>query len=173
VELPKFSLHFDFEPGFFSFCFWLTSQSGTEKGHWFEYFDKWWTRSRLVLETSSIENMCWRRSICQIAVEFASSKTLVRNALIEYRIPLRGRWRTPHRLHNLPFGKKLKQGRVVNHEREQKVIVSILQMHRDGVSNRAIAKVLTNMRVPTKQRGKKCHFERVRQIIIRAKSRPS
>lgn len=72
-----------------------------------------------------------RRSIRQIAAEFASSKTAIRNALIRFEIRLRERWRNPYRSHNLPFGKKLEKGRVVDYEREQEVIRSILKMHED------------------------------------------
>jgi len=102
-----------------------------------------------------------------MAADFASSKTAVRNALIAFGIPLRERWRNPHRRHNLPFGKKLMKGRVVPYEREQEVMRSICKMHSDGLSNGAIARVLTAMKVPTKQRCIKWHSELVRQILIR------
>ncbi len=98
----------------------------------------------------------------QIAAEFASSKTAIRNALIAFDIPLRERWRNPYRLHNLPFGKRLGKGRVVDYEREQKVIRSILKIHADGLSNSAIVHALTAMTTPTKKRGRKWHPEMVR-----------
>lgn len=109
-----------------------------------------------------------RCSMRQIAAEFASSKTSVRNALIAFGIPLRERWRNPHRRHNLPFGKKLLNGKVVAYEREQDVMRSILRMHCDGLSNGAIARVLTAMKVPTKRRGLKWNSELVRQILFRS-----
>jgi hypothetical protein len=111
-----------------------------------------------------------RRSMRQIAAEFSSSKTAIRNGLLRFKIPLRGRWRNPHRVHNLPFGKKCIRGRVVAHEGEQKIISSILEMKNQGFSNVAIARALSAMKTPTKKRGKRWHYEMVRQILLRTKS---
>jgi hypothetical protein len=60
------------------------------------------------------------------------------------------------------------KGRVVPYEREQEVIRSIFEMHSDALSNGAIARVLSAMKVPTKQRRIKWHSELVRQILIRS-----
>ena len=114
--------------------------------------------------------MLERRSLRQIAAEFASSKTAIRNALIAFDIPLRERWKNPYRVHNLPFGSKLWKGRVVDYTREQEVIRSILKMHGDRLSNAAIARALTAMKIPTKQRRLKWHPEMVRQILLRHRS---
>ena len=107
------------------------------------------------------------RSMRQIAAEFASSKTAIRNALVRFEIPLRDRARNPHRLHNLPFGKKLVKGKVVDYEREQEVIRSILKMRGNGLSNTLIAQAFTAMKIPTKKRRLKWHPEMVRQILLR------
>lgn len=134
-------------------------QSGIKTGS--VTFNKIVLHQRYVLE---------RRSMRQIAAEFASSKTAIRNALLAFDLPLRERWRNPYRLHNLPFGKKLWKGMVVDYEREQEVIRSILKMHDDGLSNTAIARALTAMKVSTKQRQLKWHPEMVRQILLRQES---
>lgn len=110
-----------------------------------------------------------RRSMRQIAHEFASSKTAVRKAPIGFGIPLRERWRSPHRVHNLPFGKKCIKGKVVDHEGEQGVVRSILEMKQQGFSNPAIAHALSAMKTPTKKRGKRWHYEMVQQILIRTR----
>ncbi len=89
-----------------------------------------------------------RRSMRQIAAEFASSKTAVRNALKTLGITLRERWKNPYRSHNLPFGKKLNKGKVIDYEWEQEVIRSIVKMHEDRLSSMAIARALTAMRIP-------------------------
>ena len=111
-----------------------------------------------------------RCSMRQIAVEFASSKTAIRNALKTFGIPLRGRWKNPYRSHNLPFGKKLRRRKVVDYRREQEVIRSILKMHDARLSNMAIAQALTAMRIPTKKRRLKWHHEMIRQILLRNRS---
>jgi hypothetical protein len=110
-----------------------------------------------------------KRSMRQIAAEFASSKTAIRDALIRFKIPLRETGKSPNRTHSLPFGKRCVGGIAVDHKGEQQVISSILKMHREGLSNCAIARVLTEMKVPTKQQGKAWHHEMVRQVLLRSK----
>lgn len=56
---------------------------------------------------------------------------------------------------------------MVDYEREQEVIRSILKMHEGHLSNLAIARALTAMKIPTKQRRLKWHHEMVRQILLR------
>ena len=107
------------------------------------------------------------RSLRQIAREISSSKTGVRQALIRFGIPLKRKGRSNNRVHSLPFGKRCVNSAVVQHKGEQQVISSILKMHREGLSNCAIARVLTEMKVPTKQQGKAWHHEMVRQVLIR------
>ena len=109
-----------------------------------------------------------RRSLRQIAREFASSKTAIRQALVRFGIPLNKTGSSVNRVHALPFGKRCVNGVVVQHKGEQQVISSILKMHREGLSNNAIARVLTEMKIPTKQQGKAWHHELVRQILIRS-----
>ena len=110
-----------------------------------------------------------KRSLRQIAREFASSKTAVRQALVRFGIPLNNKGSSVNRVHALPFGKRCVNGIVVQHKGEQQVIRSILKMHREGLSNCAIARVLTEMKVPTKQQGKAWHHEMVRLILLRSK----
>ncbi len=110
-----------------------------------------------------------KRSLRQIAGEFASSKTAIRNALVRFGIPINEKGTSPNRVHALSFGKRCVGGVVVDHKGEQRVISSILKMHREGLSNCAIARVLTEMKVPTKQQGKAWHHEMVRQVLLRSK----
>ena len=109
-----------------------------------------------------------KRSLRQSAAEFASSKTAIRAALVRFKIPLRVTGKSPNRTHNLPFGKRCVGGIVVDHKRERQIISSILKMHREGLSNCAIARVLTEMRAPTKQQGRAWHHEMVRQVLLRS-----
>ena len=103
----------------------------------------------------------------QIAAEFASSKTAVRDALLRFGIPLKKTGNDPNRIHNLPFGKRCVTGKVVDHKGEQHIIRAIFKMQREGLSNSGIARVLTQMKVPTKQQGCGWHPEMVRQILLR------
>jgi|GEM_PF-1282758 len=108
-----------------------------------------------------------KRSLRQIAREISSSKTGVRRALVRFGIPLRKKGQSSNRTHNLPFGKKVIKGKVVDHEGEKRIIELVLKMHKEGLSNYAVARILTEMKMPTKQRGHKWHHEMVRQIILR------
>jgi hypothetical protein len=112
-----------------------------------------------------------KRSMRQIAAEFASSKTAIRDALVRFGIPLRETGKSPNRTHNLPFGKRCVGDKVVDHKGEQRVISSVLKMHGEGLSNCAIARVLTQMKVSTKQQGRGWHPEMVRQILLRNKKK--
>ena len=110
-----------------------------------------------------------KRSLRQIAREFASSKTAIRQALVRFGIPLNKTGSSVNRVHALPFGKRCVNGTVVQHQGEQKVFWSILKMHWEGLSNCAIARVLAEMKIPTKQQGKAWHHEMVRQVLLRSK----
>ena len=102
-----------------------------------------------------------------MAAEFASSKTAIRNALVRFGIPLNDKGKSANRVHALPFGKRCVGGIVVDHKGERQVIRSILKMHREELSNCAIARVLTELKVPTKQQGRAWHHEMVRQVLLR------
>ena len=108
-----------------------------------------------------------KRSLRQIAAEFSSSKTAVREALIRFGIPLNRHGTFANRVHSLPFGKRCVEGTVIEHKGEAHVIDSMLKMHREGFSNCAIARVLTQMKIPTKKQGRGWHAEMVRKILQR------
>ena len=109
------------------------------------------------------------RSMRQIAAEFASSKSAIRAALVRFGIPIRKIGSSANRIHNLPFGKRCVTGKVIDHKGEQQIIKTILKMHREGLSNNAIARILTEMKISTKQQGRAWHHEMVRQILLRGK----
>ena len=107
------------------------------------------------------------RNLRQIAAEFSSSKTAVRGALVRFGIPLRGVGSGPTSPQALPFGKRRAGERVVDHAGEQRTLASILKMHREGLSQCAIARILTEMKVPTKRQGAGWRQETVRKILLR------
>lgn len=72
-------------------------------------------------------------------------------------------------MHAVPFGKRVIKGSLVDQAGELRVIDSSLRMWREGFSNSAIARVLTEMRIPTKRQGQKWHPEVVRQILLKHK----
>ena len=106
-------------------------------------------------------------SLAQIASEFLCSKNGVRAALIRFEIPLRER-QGKGRSSNVDYGKRLVQGRRIEHMAEQRVIRTIVDMRNDGLSFQRIADFLSKIGVPTKKKGKSWHCEVVRIIYLRA-----
>lgn len=104
-------------------------------------------------------------SIAQIAALCFASKEAVRSQLIAFDIPLR----EPHKPHGRPaqprYGEKVVKDQLVSHQAEQRAVDAILEMSAQGLSLRQISKVLNQMKVPTKCRGKSWHPEMVKRII--------
>lgn len=86
-------------------------------------------------------------------------------ALAKFDIPAR----EPHLPHGHPsqpkFGEKIRKGKAVIHVVEQRVIETVWKLKEEGLSLRKIAEVLDQMKIPTKERGKKWHPEIVRRIL--------
>jgi len=105
-------------------------------------------------------------SIGQIAAKIPSSKEAVRKGLIRAGIPIR----EPHKPHGHPsrprYGQKIRKGKEEPHRYEQHIIEAIIDMRAKGLSLREIAKILTQMKIPTKERGKGWHPEMVKRIIV-------
>lgn len=67
----------------------------------------------------------------------------------------------------LKYGMKRKAKTSVIHQGEQRTVDTVRQMRDEGLSLRAIARCLNQMKVPTKNRGVKWHPEMVNRIISR------
>lgn len=104
-------------------------------------------------------------SIRQIAKEFLSSKEAVRMGLMNAGILMRERYRPHGRQSQIKFGQRRVNSKVVDYNKEQKIIASAKQMFEQGLSLRQIAKNLSAMGVPTKCKGKKWHPEMVRRML--------
>lgn len=76
--------------------------------------------------------------------------------------------REPHQNHGRPsqprYGQKRRGGHAVPHQAEQRVIKAVTQMKGQGLGLRQIARLLTQMGVPTKCRGKGWHPEMVNSM---------
>lgn len=104
-------------------------------------------------------------SIAQIAEEIRSSKDAVRKGLARFGIPIR----EPRRHHGNPsqarYGRQVRKGREVDHQVEQRTVDAIKELHAQKLSLRQIAKILTQMKIPTKCRGKSWHPQMVKRIL--------
>ncbi len=101
----------------------------------------------------------------QIAREIFSSKMAVLDALAAFDIPIR----EPHQHHGNPsqpkFGKRFSKNVLVDSKIEQRIILTIEELHQQGFSLRKIAKILNATRVSTKCGGKGWHPEMIRRIL--------
>ena len=104
-------------------------------------------------------------SAAQIAHEIVSSKTAVLNALRRFDIPIREPHLSHGRKSQLKFGEKKIKGQITDHLKEQSIIDIIRELHEKGLTLRHVCKILTKMKIPTKNKGKKWHPEMVRRIL--------
>lgn len=104
------------------------------------------------------------KSLRQIATDTVSSKECVRAALRRNNIPLRERGQYHGNPAQFKYGMKRKSGKEIEHKSEARVGLVVRQMQEEGLSLRGIARFLDQMKVPTKNRGKKWHPEMVRRL---------
>lgn len=94
-----------------------------------------------------------------------SSKQTVRKELLKANIKLRGKSHHNGNPSQVKFGQRVVKKKLIDHKVEQRVIDAVRRMRDEGLSLRAIARCLDEMKVPTKQQGKKWHPEMVKRII--------
>lgn len=79
-----------------------------------------------------------RLSMRDIAREFSSSKTHIRDLLLKHNIPLRDPSKY-HKYHSRSYGKRFLNGRTVDFKKELRTIETIKKMHAEGMTARGIA----------------------------------
>jgi hypothetical protein len=107
------------------------------------------------------------RSIAQIARETLSSKSAVREALLEFGFKLKGQGKPGLRPAQVPYGYRMSDGLMVPHLGEQRVVASVKKMVDGGLSYRKVCEFLTSVGVPTKNKGKSWQPEMVRRLLKR------
>ncbi len=105
------------------------------------------------------------RSIAQIAAQILSARAAVRDALIEFELPLKTRVKPGLRPAQVPYGYLRSDD--LPHLGEQRVIQSVRKMSNDGLSYRQICEFLTSVGVPTKNQGKGWQPEMIRRVLFR------
>lgn len=104
-------------------------------------------------------------SIGRISKQIFSSKEAVRNGLIKVGIEIREKSQHHGNPAQPKYGQRKVKKSLVEHKMEKRTIEAITQMKEEGLSLRAIARCLNQMKVPTKKRGKSWHPEMIRRII--------
>lgn len=127
-------------------------------------FDPLWKDKHFLHQKYVLEG----RSIAQIAAEIISSRVAIRNALIEFGIKRRQRGEPGKRPAQVPYGYRISNGLMVEHEGEQRILSAVLKMSARGLTLRQICEFLSKIGVPTKRRGQRWHPEMVRRISARS-----
>lgn len=104
-------------------------------------------------------------SLAQIATENFTSKSVIRSHLDKFGIPIRSPHNTGLRNASACFGLKRRRGKLVDNITERRIVNAVVDLKAQGLSLRQIAKFLTKVGVPTKQRGKQWHPEMVKRIL--------
>ena len=101
----------------------------------------------------------------QIAAENLTSKFVVQGQLKQFGIPLRPAHKTGTQNASARYGTRRCKGKLIENLAEVRVIKAVVDMHQQGMSLRQIAKFLSQIGVPTKQRGKAWHPEMIKRIL--------
>ena len=110
------------------------------------------------------------QSVYDIANDISCSKSTIVNRLHQYGIEIKPKKGTPHK-RPPRYGEKFVKGNTIDHLAELRVIKSILKMRETGLSLRQIAKVLDELKVPTKNKGRGWHPEMISRILKHNKER--
>ncbi len=105
-------------------------------------------------------------SAAEIAAQTSSVKSTVLKYLKLHGIPLR---KSGHQIRKarLAYGEKLRQRKVLAHQKEQDIIAKIKDLRAKGYSYEKIAEVLNTMEVATKTRKGKWHRKTIWEILNR------
>lgn len=122
-----------------------------------------WKDKNFLAKSYAVEG----RSIAQIARETLSSKSAVRDALIEFGLKLKPQGKPGLRPAQVPYGFRMLNGLMVPHLGEQRVIASIKKMVDGGLSYRKVCEFLTSVGVPTKNKGRGWQPEMIRRLLVR------
>jgi len=95
-----------------------------------------------------------------------SSKSAVRNGLIKHGIEIREKSQHHGNPAQVKYGQRVVQKSLVVHKTEQRTIDTINQMKDEGLSLRAIARCLNQMKVPTKKRGESWYPEMIKRLCF-------
>ncbi|MBT7567287.1 hypothetical protein HN630_00090 [archaeon] len=120
------------------------------------YKDKSFLHQKYVVEGLSID---------QISQQIFSSKEVVRSWLMRHEIDVREQGHHHGRPAQPRYGQKMRKGQAVIHQIEQRAVNTIKDLKQEGLSLRKIAKILDQMKIPTKCRGKKWHPEMVKRVL--------
>ena len=105
----------------------------------------------------------------EIAKRFSCSKSTVLKQLKKNGIKIRLR-HLPHGRQSQPrFGNKRIHGKITSHKEEMKTVGVIKNLYDKGLSLREICKIMSEMKIPTKNKSRKWHPEMIKRILSNIK----
>lgn len=106
-------------------------------------------------------------SVKQMSVLLGCGTTTIKKWLRHYKIKKNPVQEVRHRA-NLKYGQKLVNNKPVQHKQESQIKQAIIDMYvNEELSITAIARLLTQMKIPTKKRGKKWDHSVISDILQR------
>jgi hypothetical protein len=106
-------------------------------------------------------------SVKQMSVLLGCCETTIKKQLRHFNIKKKEVREVRHK-GNLKYGQKLISGKVSQHKQEANITKAIVDMYlEEGLAVTAIARLLTQMKIPTKKRGKKWDHSVVIDILKR------
>ena len=94
-----------------------------------------------------------------------SSKKTVRKEILKTNIEIRGKSHHHGNPSQAKYGQRKIKQKLITNKTEQRTIDAVRRMKKEGLSLRAIARCLDDMKIPTQNRGKKWHPEMVKRKL--------
>ncbi len=106
-------------------------------------------------------------NMSQIARELFTSRQTIRARLLKMGVKLRSNIDQVQNQKHTKYGYKKRKGETVKHKAENRATLAIFEMREKGLSFQAIADILSEMKIPTKKKGKKWSKGMVRNIFVK------
>lgn len=106
-------------------------------------------------------------NMSQIARELFTSRQTIRARLLKMGVKLRSSIDQMQNQKHTKYGYRKIKGETIRHKTESRTATVIYEMRGKGLSFQAIADILSEMKIPTKQKGKKWTKGMVRNIFMK------
>jgi hypothetical protein len=106
-------------------------------------------------------------NMTQIAALLNTSRHKIKASLVRSGVEFDLSAKQKETLRHLKYGYKRERKKAVEHKAEQRAILVIQEMRKQGLSFQAIADILHQMKVPTKMNGKRWTKGMVRNVYLK------
>ena len=106
-------------------------------------------------------------NMSQIARELFTSRQTIRSRLLKMGVELRSNIDQVQNQKHTKYGYRRIKGETIRHKTESRTATVIYEMREKGLSFQAIADILSEMKIPTKQKGRKWTRGMIRNIFVK------